>query len=692
MKKVLLYLFILTCLLGNTSLSYADYQGTIGTRFIISDSGFGNSKAKVYLLNGGKQVQAKVESWSDSSISCQWTKKISPGTYPLFVLPKGKGVSPISSGNFTIMQPSITEVTPNDGAAGDVITINGWYFTNKKPKVYLEDPNTYKRKSCKVKSFSMDSETGNSTLQFTIPKWGLTSYNLILINTIGQATVKFPFIGDISGKVTYNGSGLSGVTILLTGASSTSTSTDPNGNYTFTGLQNGSYTITPSKTGYNFIPTSLQSTINNANLTGKDFTAALTPLSTYAISGRVMYSGSGLSGVAMTLTGGTSASTSTDFNGNYTLSGLRNNSYTITPSKAGYAFNPTSITVTLSDENITLQNFTATAILSVVCGQTVTGDAILDKDLDCPVGTEYAIIIDASNITLDLGGHVLRGQVPGTGILAQDKVGIIIKNGIIEGFNEGIFILNTNNVTVENLTVRNQTIIDPTHFIFGVIIFGSHDVMVRDTLFEFPSVAHKEAVEIYESDVTVSNIEVRGGTGVNFSYAGDCDPEHKPNTGRVLNSKFSGIYIAGIWAACCSNVQIAGNDFTAAPGVGVGIQGDATFSGAVTGLVVEGNYIHDAVIGIDFRGIIESTISNNTINGNSAWGIAIKPSLGCPTGEPGYGRTDYDCVYSTANVISDNQTSGNGTDLYQCEACTGNIWERNTCTTKQGADIPECTH
>jgi parallel beta-helix repeat protein len=606
MKKVLLYLFILTCLLGNTSLSYADYQGTIGTRFIISDSGFGNSKAKVYLLNGGKQVQAKVESWSDSSISCQWTKKISPGTYPLFVLPKGKGVSPISSGNFTIMQPSITEVTPNDGAAGDVITINGWYFTNKKPKVYLEDPNTYKRKSCKVKSFSMDSETGNSTLQFTIPKWGLTSYNLILINTIGQATVKFPFIGDISGKVTYNGSGLSGVTILLTGASSTSTSTD--------------------------------------------------------------------------------------FNGNYTLSGLRNNSYTITPSKAGYAFNPTSITVTLSDENITLQNFTATAILSVVCGQTVTGDVILDKDLDCPVGTEYAIIIDASNITLDLGGHVLRGQVPGTGILAQDKVGIIIKNGIIEGFNEGIFILNTNNVTVENLTVRNQTFIDPTHFIFGVIIFGSHDVMVRDTLFEFPSVAHKEAVEIYESDVTVSNIEVRGGTGVNFSYAGDCDPEHKPNTGRVLNSKFSGIYIAGIWAACCSNVQIAGNDFTAAPGVGVGIQGDATFSGAVTGLVVEGNYIHDAVIGIDFRGIIESTISNNTINGNSAWGIAIKPSLGCPTGEPGYGRTDYDCVYSTANVISDNQTSGNGTDLYQCEACTGNIWERNTCTTKQGADIPECTH
>ena len=304
----------------------------------------------------------------------------------------------------------------------------------------------------------------------------------------------------------------------------------------------------------------------------------------------------------------------------------------------------------------------------VVCGQTITEDTRLDEDLMCPPDTEFAIVIGAPNITLDLGGHVLKGYAPGEGVFAQDKEGIIIRNGTIEGFNEGVVILNTPRATVENLTVRNQNVIDPDQLIVGIHIDSSQDVVVRDMRFEFPSVAHKEAVDIYESDVAVSNIEVRGGgVGVNFSFAGACDLEHGPNTGTVLNSRFSGIAIAGIWVACSSNVRIAGNDFTTAPGNGVGIQGDAPFLGAVTGLTLEANYIHDAVVGIEFRGIIESSISNNVVSDNGAWGIAMRPSLGCLTGEPGY-----ECFYSTANVIADNETWGNGTDLYHHEDCGGN--------------------
>lgn len=193
MKKILLYLFILSSIVWIAPSSYADYQGTIGTRFTIGGESFGDFKSKVYLLNGTKKAYAKVEYWSDTSITCLWTTKISPGTYPIFVQPKGKGVPPISAGNFTIMQPIIDEITPNNGIAGDTITINGWYFTNKKPKVYFEDPNTNKRKSCKVISFSMDPQTGSSTLQLVIPKWGLENYNLILISSISQTTKKFPY-------------------------------------------------------------------------------------------------------------------------------------------------------------------------------------------------------------------------------------------------------------------------------------------------------------------------------------------------------------------------------------------------------------------------------------------------------------------------------------------------------------------
>jgi plastocyanin len=81
----------------------------------------------------------------------------------------------------------------------------------------------------------------------------------------------------ISGQVTSNGSGLSGVTMALSGASSATAITDANGNYTFTGLDNGSYTITPSKTGFTFSPTSIPQTVSGADITSVNFTTTAGP-------------------------------------------------------------------------------------------------------------------------------------------------------------------------------------------------------------------------------------------------------------------------------------------------------------------------------------------------------------------------------------------------------------------------------
>lgn len=77
---------------------------------------------------------------------------------------------------------------------------------------------------------------------------------------------------NISGAVTLSGAGLQGVTMTLN--SSTTVTTDASGNYTFSGLANGSYTITPSKTGYTFYPTSLAVSINGVNITGQNFTTS----------------------------------------------------------------------------------------------------------------------------------------------------------------------------------------------------------------------------------------------------------------------------------------------------------------------------------------------------------------------------------------------------------------------------------
>lgn len=92
--------------------------------------------------------------------------------------------------------------------------------------------------------------------------------------------IEHVLITTISGQITCDGTGLTGVSVMLTGASSVSTKTDASGNYNFNVVANGSYTITPSMTGYTFSPISSSITVNNANVTGQNFTATAFPIPT----------------------------------------------------------------------------------------------------------------------------------------------------------------------------------------------------------------------------------------------------------------------------------------------------------------------------------------------------------------------------------------------------------------------------
>ena len=166
----------------------------------------------------------------------------------------------------------------------------------------------------------------------------------------------------ISGQVTANGSGLSGATVALSGASSATTITDASGNYAFTGLANGSYTVTPSKTGFTFNPASIAQTVNGADITNANCTATPVQAATYSISGQVTSNGSGRSGVGVALSGASSATTITDANGNYAFTGLYNGSYTVTPSRTGFTFNPASSPQTVSGANTPGVNFIATPV------------------------------------------------------------------------------------------------------------------------------------------------------------------------------------------------------------------------------------------------------------------------------------------------------------------------------------------
>jgi hypothetical protein len=75
----------------------------------------------------------------------------------------------------------------------------------------------------------------------------------------------------ISGRITSAGSALSGVTIALSGDASRITVTDTNGNYRFSNLSEGEYTLTPSLTGYSFTPSKKTVYPNYEDVNGIDF-------------------------------------------------------------------------------------------------------------------------------------------------------------------------------------------------------------------------------------------------------------------------------------------------------------------------------------------------------------------------------------------------------------------------------------
>ncbi len=140
---------------------------------------------------------------------------------------------------------------------------------------------------------------------------------------------------QIAGRITRNGVGLSGVTVNAGGRTS---STDAGGQYTLAGLDEGRYTLTPSKSGATFEPA------NASVIVGPDQTAINFRADTYQISGTVTVNGVGLAGV--TVATGTNTIT-TGSGGIYTLGNLNAGSYEVSVLRSGYTFSPATRTVSV---------------------------------------------------------------------------------------------------------------------------------------------------------------------------------------------------------------------------------------------------------------------------------------------------------------------------------------------------------
>jgi vibriolysin len=114
------------------------------------------------------------------------------------------------------------------------------------------------------------SSSGNESCSATNPAaatWWLGVY--------GYAAGSYTVTGTYTlGGTTYTVSGNAGTASATITAGTKTATSDASSNFTITGLANGTYTVTPAKSGCTFTPATRSVTVASANVTGVTFTAS----------------------------------------------------------------------------------------------------------------------------------------------------------------------------------------------------------------------------------------------------------------------------------------------------------------------------------------------------------------------------------------------------------------------------------
>jgi hypothetical protein len=167
----------------------------------------------------------------------------------------------------------------------------------------------------------------------------------------------------LTGRVVQNGQGLAELAVRVGGEGiHRGLKTDSLGVFQVADLPDGKYEVWCIKSAYNytFNPEYSQVIINGDSIIVPDIKAIL---ALYTLSGSVLEDSVGLANVTVRVQGiGVDTSVVTDSNGNYSLEGLLDANYSVTPQLQDYTFNPMSVTVTIWGESVVASDIEATSV------------------------------------------------------------------------------------------------------------------------------------------------------------------------------------------------------------------------------------------------------------------------------------------------------------------------------------------
>jgi len=339
------------------------------------------------------------------------------------------------------------------------------------------------------------------------------------------------------------------------------------------------------------------------------------------------------------------------------------------------------------------------------CGDVITASETLSNNIGpCPVGGPNfgsGLVIGASNIVLDLGGHTITGSASTNtspteqaGVTFRGVSGSTLKNGIVVNFDAGVQIVGGSGNTVSAIRAHdniNHSALTGTQNACnlgdGIVALSSSGNQITNNIVyhngPFDGIA---LVDNSDNNVvsgnnaynqTVSNFNAAFITPDNPDGNGPCGPFGADGQGAGRLHQDIGIRVEGPGA---NGNQVLNNQATNNQLEGISIHGYVCFntSGAASGFIpppsvprgtpntnnlIQGNQVRsngfpDGADGIGILaqgplGTVTCGSNNNSIIGNTSAGNAGSGIFVSRTG---------DNAITSSNVVNNNITNSNGVD------------------------------
>lgn len=400
----------------------------------------------------------------------------------------------------------------------------------------------------------------------------------------------------------------------------------------------------------------------SGNGLASDVQWSFSTMDSQSISGQVIFNAQGLDGATVSLSGDPSSSQVTDINGYYSFDSLAPGTYNLTPSLIGYTFEPESISVEITDNDVTDINFNATFISYIY----VPGDyGTIQQAVDAAGNGATILVADGVyNENIDINKP----------LTIQSENGYEFTTVVASKYYDHVFQISAPDVTIKGFdiygatgyyrsaiyfgagsdngkSINNRCGYDSTHSNYiGVYIYHSDNNQITDNTCTVSGLYGILANTTNGSSITGSAFATSGFEAIYLTNS-----SNNTISGNTANNSRYGIRLSN-----ADNNKISGNDCSSNSNDGIYLDStsdnivtqNSCSSNGSTGILLEdstGNLLtgnsalNNAVSGIVAYSSNNTVISGSTCSGNHDYGLYINNS-------------DYSTV--TNNTCNSNHNTG----------------------------------